>query len=319
MSEALKLWFFRDLTDDQRLKLFGLFGLPVGEIGKVYGRQSIAARHIGDKLVQLVWNEANVFAAEPTQQDVADKTHPRFIAGYTAGLNDARLEAGDTPPPQTHSEVATRSAHAHCCKLHFLSEGIFLAAFRRPSSACFFRSSRAVSAESGFVRASSLVGSCFSAIIKASVGVEKRTCQKLNGSPVTLPAAPQTKKKGLPKQTLPQWEADSSWAMELPTSALKQGSEKSVPLPPENHPLGLEGIKPAHPDVNALRRLVVEIRAGSPAFSEGGRLLPFLEYLLSLLVRHNHAAELESAARVPTPPPANIRGDNACPVSVEKT
>ncbi|MDQ0135728.1 hypothetical protein J2T08_003649 [Neorhizobium galegae] len=50
------------------------------------------------------------------------------------------------------------------------------------------------------------------------MGVEKRTCQKLNGSPVTLPAAPQTKKKGPPKQTLPQ-----------------QGPEKSVPLPPENH------------------------------------------------------------------------------------
>jgi hypothetical protein len=93
--------------------------------------------------------------------------------------------------------------------------------------------------------------------------------------------------------------------MELPASALKHGSDKSVPLPPENHLLGLEGIKPAHPDVNALRCLVVEIRARSPALSEGGRLLSFLEYLLSLLVRQNHAAELESGARVPSPSPAN--------------
>ncbi len=29
-----------------------------------------------------------------------DKTHPRFVAGYLAGLNDARLEAGDTASPQ---------------------------------------------------------------------------------------------------------------------------------------------------------------------------------------------------------------------------
>jgi len=28
----LKLWFFRDLTDDQRLKLFGLHGLRLNEL-----------------------------------------------------------------------------------------------------------------------------------------------------------------------------------------------------------------------------------------------------------------------------------------------
>lgn len=54
MSEALKLWFFRDLSDEQRLKLFALFGLPVDEIGKLHGRQAIALRHITLKLVELV-------------------------------------------------------------------------------------------------------------------------------------------------------------------------------------------------------------------------------------------------------------------------
>lgn len=53
----LKLWFFRDLTDDQRLKLFSLFGLPVGEIGNVHGRQSIALDHIADRLAKLVREE----------------------------------------------------------------------------------------------------------------------------------------------------------------------------------------------------------------------------------------------------------------------
>jgi hypothetical protein len=38
---------------------------------------------------------------------------------------------------------------------------------------------------------------------------------------------------------------------------------------------------------------------------EGGRLLPFVKYLLSLLVSQHHAAEPESIAIVPTPPPAN--------------
>ncbi|WP_234835770.1 phosphohydrolase [Sinorhizobium meliloti] len=57
MSEALKLWFFRDLSDEQRLKLFALFGLPVDEIGKVHGRQAIAVRHIARKLVELVRDE----------------------------------------------------------------------------------------------------------------------------------------------------------------------------------------------------------------------------------------------------------------------
>lgn len=35
----LNLWFFRDLSDEQRLKLFSLFELPVAEIGKVHSFQ----------------------------------------------------------------------------------------------------------------------------------------------------------------------------------------------------------------------------------------------------------------------------------------
>ncbi len=57
MSDVLKLWFFRDLNDDQRLKLFGLFGLPVDEIGPNHGRQSMALRHITQKLVEMVRDE----------------------------------------------------------------------------------------------------------------------------------------------------------------------------------------------------------------------------------------------------------------------
>ena len=59
MSETLKLWFFRDLTDDQRLKLFGLFGLPVHNIGPNQARQSMALRHITQKLVEMVREETD--------------------------------------------------------------------------------------------------------------------------------------------------------------------------------------------------------------------------------------------------------------------
>ena len=59
MTETLKLWFFRDLNDDQRLKLFSLFGLPVDEIGQHHGRQSMALHHITQNLVEMVRDEAS--------------------------------------------------------------------------------------------------------------------------------------------------------------------------------------------------------------------------------------------------------------------
>jgi hypothetical protein len=77
--------------------------------------------------------------------------------------------------------------------------------------------------------------------------------------------------------------------------------------PPELYTLGTEGVEPRDPEVDALRGLITEIRAGSPALTAHRRLLPLLEYLLSLLVSQIHAAELESAARIPTSPPANIQ------------
>lgn len=47
-SEAvgkLCLWFFRDLSDEQRRTLFGLFGMPLGEINN-HGMQTKALRHV---------------------------------------------------------------------------------------------------------------------------------------------------------------------------------------------------------------------------------------------------------------------------------
>lgn len=36
------LWFFRDLSSEQRLKLFALAGLPADEIGETHGYQRVA-------------------------------------------------------------------------------------------------------------------------------------------------------------------------------------------------------------------------------------------------------------------------------------
>lgn len=41
----IKLWFFRDLNDDQRLKLFGLLGWPVEEM-PTHGAQDFALRSV---------------------------------------------------------------------------------------------------------------------------------------------------------------------------------------------------------------------------------------------------------------------------------
>jgi len=49
MGEAfdkIRLWFFRDLTESQRLKLFLLFGLPVAEIDGSHERQLRALEHV---------------------------------------------------------------------------------------------------------------------------------------------------------------------------------------------------------------------------------------------------------------------------------
>lgn len=50
VAEAAKrkfdLWFFRDMSDEQRLALFSIFGMPVDEIGKVHGHQRRALKHI---------------------------------------------------------------------------------------------------------------------------------------------------------------------------------------------------------------------------------------------------------------------------------
>ncbi len=44
--EKLSLWFFRDMSSEQRLRLFRLFGLPVNEIGDIEGHQRRALKMV---------------------------------------------------------------------------------------------------------------------------------------------------------------------------------------------------------------------------------------------------------------------------------
>jgi hypothetical protein len=56
------------------------------------------------------------------------------------------------------------------------------------------------------------------------------------------------------------------------------------------------------PDLPALRLVISQIRAHESASVEGGRLLPFLEDLPSLLISDCHGTELGEATRIPSPP-----------------
>jgi hypothetical protein len=44
--DKLRLWFFRELTDEQRLGLFSIFGYPTREIGPVHGHQRTVLNRI---------------------------------------------------------------------------------------------------------------------------------------------------------------------------------------------------------------------------------------------------------------------------------
>ncbi len=51
-ERKIDLWFFRDLSDEQRLSLFSIFGFPIHEIDRVHGHQRKALRRILSALSQ---------------------------------------------------------------------------------------------------------------------------------------------------------------------------------------------------------------------------------------------------------------------------
>lgn len=61
--DRLKLWFFRDLSSEQRLKLFGLMGMPIDEIWHTHGHQKIAF----DSTLQSLSTQQSMGEAMPPQ------------------------------------------------------------------------------------------------------------------------------------------------------------------------------------------------------------------------------------------------------------
>jgi hypothetical protein len=60
MRSKLILWFFRDINDEQRLKLLGLFGVPVNDIGKHHGRQLMALYRIKSEIAEVLLEDQSV-------------------------------------------------------------------------------------------------------------------------------------------------------------------------------------------------------------------------------------------------------------------
>lgn len=100
MTSALRLWFFRDLSDDQRLKLFSLFDLPTEDIGKNHGKQDAALQFIMKAMIKMV---AEATAPTPEKHLMgkaeafdkivaARKKHVDAVAAYNARRELATAE-----------------------------------------------------------------------------------------------------------------------------------------------------------------------------------------------------------------------------------
>lgn len=78
-EDKFKLWFFRDLSSDQRKKLFGVFDMPMDQLD-THGSQALALRHL--------------FSAETVTSADCSGLLPCAICGLDAdalGLSASRL------------------------------------------------------------------------------------------------------------------------------------------------------------------------------------------------------------------------------------
>lgn len=124
MNQQLKLWFFRDLTDDQRLKLIGLFGLPVAEIGNNHGRQQTALQFVVKKLIADFVKEVTRAPAEhavggafiksmsPEQLRIHEALcDSQYIAGAKAGWNAGCIADPNEAQAQFLALIKSREGH----------------------------------------------------------------------------------------------------------------------------------------------------------------------------------------------------------------
>lgn len=89
--DKLELWFFRELSDEQRLSLFSIFGYPVDEIGKVHGHQR--------KVLLRVLADLSIIRD--------DENHKATVERCIAAVQDTFV--ADTLSPKTRIAAALRS------------------------------------------------------------------------------------------------------------------------------------------------------------------------------------------------------------------
>nr|CAD6410864.1 hypothetical protein REQ54_00802 [Rhizobium sp. Q54]CAD6412780.1 hypothetical protein REQ54_01062 [Rhizobium sp. Q54] len=110
-GRKLSLWFFRDLTDHQRFKLFRLFGMPDAEITN-QGYQAMALSHVVRLLSADPAPEANVLGDEPEER-LAEAEWQAFqsarkqarVLGLTISAVDLlSIVRAASPSPKDHVE-----------------------------------------------------------------------------------------------------------------------------------------------------------------------------------------------------------------------
>lgn len=112
-DEKLKLWFFRDISSEQRLKLFGLMGMPIDEIGDTHGHQQVAFRHIVQSLrSQAGVGEAVGYVRPDTLQKLRDGDAGP-IAGVPAFDTTIPLFVRHAPIEITEENVRTELEKMH--------------------------------------------------------------------------------------------------------------------------------------------------------------------------------------------------------------
>lgn len=92
-EDKFKLWFFRDLSSDQRKKLFGVFGMPMDQLD-THGSQALALRHL--------------FSAETVTSADCSGLLPCAICGLdadTLGLSASRIRSCLLDKPEAAETV----------------------------------------------------------------------------------------------------------------------------------------------------------------------------------------------------------------------
>lgn len=117
----LELWFFRDMNDAQRLKLFSLFGLPTDEINTL-GTQKLVLRRILAALTSTGNGDRQAISCAARRQSTAGGNDPADCDWPFCGCDPhadkviaAIEESGRFAPRKCHDcDGLPGSCHMNC-------------------------------------------------------------------------------------------------------------------------------------------------------------------------------------------------------------